>query len=293
MPVWWYKIVNKIAQYVEELKPSLAGRLIYHCLPWRRQLILKNMEQAFGEQLTIQQRQKLAKAFYGHIIRSFKEMLQMRFMSEAQLQAQVDVVGWQHLADVADKGKGMLVLTGHFGNWEFAPIGGILNFKDFQGQFHFIRKTLGAKWIEKILFRRYYKAGLHVIPKKNSLNQVREALDHNHAVVFVMDQHAIISNRDGIAVEFFGKKAGTYRSLASLSRYANVPVVPASAYRTKDNRHVLHFHEPIEWEEKASSKESLYFNTLKYNQVLEQFVCEHPEQWLWLHKRWKLSPKEI
>lgn len=281
--------MSKVAEYVDKLNPSLMGRFIYYCLPWRKQLILQNMQQAFGDQLTNQQRQKLAKAFYGHLASSLKEMIQMRFMSEEKLKSKVDVIGWEHLVDVAESGRGMLVLTGHFGSWEFAPIGGILNFKQFQGHFHFIRKTLGAKWLEKILFRNYYKAGLNVIPKKNSLNQVRDALEANHVVVFVMDQHAIVSNRDGIAVEFFGKKAGTYRSLASFSRYADVPVVPASAYRTEDNRHVLHFHPPIPWEEKGSSQESIYHNTLKYNQILEKFIEEHPEQWLWLHKRWKLK----
>lgn len=281
--------MNKIAKYVDQLKPSLAGRFIYYCLPWRKRLVLQNMKQAFGEKLTEKQRQKLAQAFYGHLARSVKEMLQMRFMKEKQLMSKVDVVGWEHLAEVAENGRGMLILTGHFGSWEFAPIAGILNFKKFQGKFHFIRKTLGAKWLEKILFRNYYKAGLHVIPKKNSLNQVRDALDANHAVVFVMDQHAIVSNRDGIEVEFFGKKAGTYRSLASFSRYADIPVVPASAYRLEDNRHVLHFHPPIPWEEQETSQKSIYHNTLKYNQTLEKFIESHPEQWLWLHKRWKLK----
>lgn len=281
--------MNKIAEYVDKLKPTLVGSLLYFCFPWRKKLILNNMKQAFGEKLNNQQRKKLVKAFYGHLARSIKEMIQMRFMSEEELKSKVDVIGWEHLADVAAKGKGVLVLTGHFGNWEFAPIGGILKFKDFQGHFHFIRKALNTKWIEKMLFRRYYKAGLQVIPKKNSLNQVRDALEANHVVVFVMDQHAIVSNRDGIAVEFFGKKAGTYRSLASFSRFSEVPVVPASAYRTADNRHVLHFHPPISWEEKGSSQESIYFNTLKYNKVLEKFIEDHPEQWLWLHKRWKLD----
>ncbi len=281
--------MNRLAEYVDNLNPTVAGRFLYYCLPWRKQLILQNMKQAFGEQLNDRQRQKLAKAFYGHLACSFKEMIQMRFMTEEQLKSKVDVVGWDHLVDVAAQGKGMLILTGHFGNWEFAPIGGILHFKDFQGHFHFIRKTLGAKWLEKILFRRYHKAGLQIIAKKNSLNQVRDALEANHAIVFVMDQHAIVSNRDGIAVEFFGKKAGTYRSLASFSRYSDVPVIPASAYRTADKRHVLHFHPPIPWEEKGSSRESIHYNTLKYNQILEDFIKEHPEQWLWLHKRWKLN----
>ena len=216
-------------------------------------------------------------------------MIQLRFLSEKQLCDRVDVVGAERLLAVAEQGKGVLVLTGHFGNWEFAPLGGILNFKQFQGQFHFIRRTLGSKTLERILFRRYFQAGLNVIPKKDSLQQVCDVLEQNHAVVFVLDQHASLVNRDGVAAEFFGKKAGTYRSLASFSRHTGVPVVPAAGYRRPDGRHVLEFHEPIAWVDYPTTQESVYRNTLAYNQSLERIILAHPEQWLWLHKRWKLK----
>ena len=85
--------------------------------------------------------------------------------------------------------------------------------------------------MERLIFNRYYQAGLNVIPKKNSLDKVCVALEKNHAVIFVLDQHASLVNRDGIAVEFFGKKAGTYRSLATFARYTEVPVIPAAGYR--------------------------------------------------------------
>lgn len=212
----------------------------------------------------------------------------MRFMSEDTLRSRVEVRGHEKMLDVVAHGKGVLVLTGHFGNWELAPIGGVLNFKEFQGQFHFIRRTLAFKSLERFLFKRYYQAGLNVIPKKNSLDQVRQALDENHAVVFVLDQHASLVNRDGIAVEFFGKKAGTYRSLATFARYTNIPVVPAASYRLPNGKHVLEFYDAIHWVDYEGSQESLYQNTLAYNQALEKIVLAHPEQWNWMHKRWKL-----
>lgn len=258
-------------------------------MPYRRRIILSNIEQVFGNKLTPSQQTHLAKAFYSHLMTSIKEMIQLRFLNEKKLCDRVDVVGHERLLAVASKGRGVLVLTGHFGNWEFAPLGGILNFKQFQGQFHFIRRTLGSKTLERILFRRYYKAGLNVIPKKNSLQQVCDVLEQNHAVVFVLDQHASLANRDGVAAEFFGKKAGTYRSLASFSRHTGVPVVPAAGYRLPNGRHVLEFHEPIVWKDYPSTQESIYQNTLAYNQALERIIMEHPEQWLWLHKRWKLK----
>jgi KDO2-lipid IV(A) lauroyltransferase len=281
--------VTDYAQQIDQLPVSIAGRLMYALLPYRRKVIRKNIDQVFGDKLDRAQKKHLTQAYYSHLLTSVKEAFQLRFMSEATLCSRVEIRGYQNMLDVVANNRGVLVLTGHFGNWEFAPIGGILNFKEFQGQFHFIRKTMGNKTIERILFNRYYNAGLNVIPKKNSLQQVCDALDQNHAVVFVLDQHATLGNRDGVAVEFFGKKAGTYRSLASLARHTGVPVVPAASYRLANGKHVLEFHEPLIWQEFENTQESIYRNTLCYNQALERIILAHPEQWMWLHKRWKLK----
>lgn len=272
---------------------SLAGRFIYHCLPWRRKVIRDNMNQVFGDQLSEADKNRLAKAFYSHLATSVKEGFQLRFLSEEALRKRVKVIGHEHMLSVVAQNRGVLVLTGHFGNWEFAPLGGVLNFSQFKGQFHFIRRTLGNKTLERILFGRYYRMGLNVIPKKNSLYQVCDALDNNHAVIFVMDQHASLVNRDGVAVEFFGKKAGTYRSLASFARNSKAPVVPAAGYRLPDGSHVLEFFEPLPWQEAETSQEAIYKNTLAYNQMLEKIILAHPEQWMWLHKRWKLKDKHL
>lgn len=274
---------------IQALRVSKLGRFVYHCLPYRLKVIQSNINQVYGDTLNRMEKEHLVKAFYSHLLTSIKEMIQLRFLSENKLRERVDVRGYEHLLTIAEQGKGVLVLTGHFGNWEFAPLGGILNFKQFQGQFHFIRRMLGNKYIERILFRRYYQAGLNVIPKKNSLQRVCDVLEQNHAVVFVLDQHASIVNRDGVAVEFFGKKAGTYRSLASISRNTGLPVVPAAGYRLPNGRHVLEFYEPIAWQDYATMHESIVRNTRAYNQALERIILAHPEQWLWLHRRWKLK----
>lgn len=280
--------MSNLINQIDQLKVSLVGRLFYRILPYRRTIVMNNIDQVFGDSLSPSQKTHLAKAFYSHLATSLKEMIQLRFMSEKKLREQVEVRGYERLLNIVAQGKGVLILTGHFGSWEFAPIGGVANFKEFKGQFHFIRRTLGNKFIERILFRRYYMAGLNVIPKKNSLQQVCDALEKNHAVIFVLDQHASVVNRDGVAVEFFGKKAGTYRSLASFSRHTGVPVVPAAGYRLENGKHVLEFHEPIPWQDYGNTQESIYQNTKAYNQALEKIILAHPEQWLWLHKRWKL-----
>lgn len=281
--------MDDLEQQISALPVSIWGRLIYNYLPYKRQVIRANIDRVYGNQLNDAQKKHLTVSYYSHLVKSVKEALQLRFMSEAKLREQVAVRGHENMLAVVAQQKGVLVVTGHFGNWEVAPIGGVLNFKEFQGQFHFIRRTLSVKSIERSLFKQYYQAGLNVIPKKNSLDKVCAALEQNHAVIFVLDQHASLANKDGIPVEFFGEKAGTYRSLATLSRYTGVPVIPAAGYRLPNGKHVLEFFDPIPWQDHGSTAESLYQNTLAYNQALERIILAHPEQWNWMHKRWKLK----
>lgn len=273
--------------HIRQLKPSTAGKFLYYCLPFRKKVILDNMRIVYGNMLNDDERKKLAQAFYGHLATSLKENFLMRFWGEEKIKNKATVIGEQHIAKVLEQEKGVLILTGHFGNWEFAPIAGILNFKLLQGRFYFIRKLIGTKWIEKILFNRYYKAGLKVIPKKNSLPKACDALEQNSAVVFVMDQHACLHFKDGIKVDFFGKPAGTYRSLATIARNMEVPVIPAQSYRKTDGKHVLEFYPPLEWIDAEKRQEALIQNTKRYNEKLEEMVLRYPEQWLWMHKRWK------
>ena len=270
------------------------GKFMYRWIPYRKKVVTENIAQAFDKQLSVDAQIHLAKAFYSHFVKIIFENLKLRFLSDKQLKKQVSVEGLEHLLDVAKAGNGVLILTGHLGNWEFAPLGAISQFKEYHGQLYFIRRTIDfLKPLEKILFKRYYKAGLRIIPKTYALNKIMAVLEQNNAVVFVLDQHASPVNKDGIIVDFFGKPAGTYRSLAMIANYTGVPVVPAANYRTKDNRHVLKFYPPLPWINDSSSQKEILANTRQYNQVLENIISEHPEQWWWLHKRWKLRPSQI
>jgi len=104
-------------------------------------------------------------------------------------------------------------------------------------------------------------------------------------IVFPFDQHA--SPPDGIEVDFFGHPAWTFRSLAILALATGAPVVPATAWREPDGRHVLRFEEALAPIDAADTKEAVRLNTRAYNEVLERLILARPEQWYWVHRRWK------
>lgn len=277
---------QNLKNYIENIKPTLGGKLLFKFLPFRKKLVLQNMQLVFGEILDQAAIQKLALGFYSHLFSSLKESISLRFMTQTQIKQRAIVIGEKHLANKENTAlRGTLVLTGHFGNWEFAPLAGILNFKAFKKQFFFVRKTQSIKLLEKIFFKRYFDAGLGIIPKKHSLTQVYQKLENNQVVVMVMDQHA--KGKEGILVDFFGQKTGTYRTVAMIARDTGSPVIPARSYRKADGHHVLEFFPPLPWLTHEDPAEEIYLNTRQYNKALEKIIIEYPDQWLWMYKRWK------
>ena len=272
---------------ISELKPSLLGSAMYSLIPVRRHIVMENLQQVFGDRLSELDLRRLARCFYSHTAKTIAENLAMLVSSERRIAGKVDVVGVEHVLKAAERGKGVLILTGHFGNWELSAVAAMLQFKKYQNRFHVIRKSL-APGLEDMVFGRFRKAGLRIISPANALTGVFDALGKNDVVIFIMDQHQVLGSK-AIAVEFFGREAGTNRSLALVARKSGAPVVPASSYRKPDGRHVMQFYPPLDWISADSSREEIYRNTLGYNQVLEKFVLDHPDQWLWIHRRWKID----
>jgi len=272
---------------VRGLKPSLLGRAIYRLVPIRRRVVEANVRQVFGPLLDDAGRRRLAQSFYAHMGRFLVETVTYTLKAPRRISAQARVENLEIPLRAAEAGRGLIILTGHFGNWEIACAAGILQFPQYRGKFHFLRRPISTRWVEELVLRRFRRAGLGIIPKKNSLGRILDLLARNEALVFIMDQHASVP-KDGIPVEFFGRPAGTFKSLALIAKASGAPVIPAHGWREEDGRHVLRFEEELRWVPHEDPQEEIRLNTRAYNQAIERMVLCHPEQWFWMHKRWKL-----
>jgi KDO2-lipid IV(A) lauroyltransferase len=268
-----------------QVEVPLSGKLIYHLLPIRQRVVLSNLRRVFGGVVPDAEIRRLAQAHYAHLARLGLEFLRFPWLSDAQRAAMVRVENIEAILRAHAQGKGVLVLTGHFGNWEIATVAGISNFPQYRGRLHFVRRPLQPRWFDTLVTRRFRRAGFGVLPKRGALEAILQRLEAGDSVVFVFDQHA--GGTDGIPVEFFGHPAGTFRSLAILALATGAPVVPAASWREPDGRHVLRFEEALPLVECEDTNEAIRKNTRAYNAALERLVLRHPEQWFWVHRRWK------
>ena len=133
------------------------------------------------------------------------------------------------------------------------------------------------------------RSGFGVLSKQNSLDDMLSILGRNEFVICPFDQHS--GGRKAIVVDFFGHPAGSIKSLAIIAQSTGAPVVPASSWREPDGTHVLRFDEAISLQESEDAGDDIRKNTRAFNAALERIILRHPEQWIWMHRRWKVKAK--
>ncbi|MFW2569462.1 lysophospholipid acyltransferase family protein [Legionella sp. 29fVS95] len=275
----------EIKKEFDKPQVSWTGRFLYYFLPYKKKVVVKNIELVFQRTLNHKEKKRMAMAYYSHFVRSFKEIILFPFMQK-RLQEQFEMHGVEHLITAIEKQKGVLLLCTHLGNCEIGPLISFPKLKIFNSEIHCIRKALKIKWLEKILFQRYQKGGVKIIPNKGAMHRVRKALEANGIIFFVMDQQGRKNVRTKVMVDFFGHKTGSYRSLATLVRRTGAAVIPVAFYRLGKIKHIAEFYPEVEWQEYSDKNEAINHNTQIYNEVLEKIIMRRPEQWIWPYKRW-------
>jgi len=268
----------------------LSGRLLHALLPIRRRIVHENLRHVFGERAPAAAIVRLAQAHYAHLWRLAVELVRFRFMSARRKRALVRVENVDTLVQAFRAGKGVLVLTGHFGNWEVATVAGIQSYPEVRGRFHFVRRPIKPRWLDALVTRRFDAAGFGVVAKRGSLERIVRLLERGDVIVFPFDQYA--GGADGLDVEFFGEAAGTFKSLAVIALATGAPVLPAASWRERDGMHVLRFEAPVAPVDLANVNDAILRTTRAYNAALERLVVRHPEQWWWVHRRWRRARRK-
>lgn len=200
-----------------------------------------------------------------------------------------DYVETRNLGDaircLADK-RGCILLTGHYGNIEI--LGTSLATIGFD--ISAVMRPLDNEYINRLLTRRRAASGLKLLDKGGATRHAPEILESGAALAFIADQNA---GSKGIFVDFFGRKASTYKSIALLAMRFEVPVIVGCARRIgRGFKYEMHVNRVIQPEEWADKDDPLRWITQEYTTSLEELIRESPGQYLWIHRRWKTRPKD-
>lgn len=244
------------------------GRLIYP-LMWRRNNIAyHNLTIAFPQK-TPAQKKEIIKKMWIHFAQFFAEMPHTKkWVSNGK------VYGSEYLQSMKDDNVGGFVCSAHFGNWEFASTYVAQHFF----QLHPVYRPANNPWLEKLMFSK--RAGVHIPKGVGGARIMLDLLRQGEHIAILCDQRL----REGIAVPFFGKMAMTPSAMVSVALKMRLPIVMGRATRLPNGQLEMRI-EPLPLSDAQDNEVAVYETVLRMNQILERWITETPEQWMWIHRR--------
>jgi KDO2-lipid IV(A) lauroyltransferase len=261
------------------LGPFLGAVLYLFAVPQRR-IVQRNLQFAFPE-FSRRKVRRTARGVFRNYGTTLVEVLQMGFFSREQILRRVKLRGAEQLSGLVSLNQGMIAVTAHLGNWEI----GMQAMPCLYGRPLFaVAKKFKSGVIENWLYRVRTRFGSQVLYKKGALAEMTRIIRGGGVLTILVD---MARRRDGIDIEFFGKKATATPAAAMLALRCRCPVIPVFCLREVDGTIGIRIGAPIDILRTKDLRRDLVVNTQRITDVVESTVRQHPEQWHWLMKRWK------
>lgn len=263
----------------------LIGRGLFRGLSKHRHRALEHVKQAYPD-WDKRRRTRLATAAFEHLVMLAAEVCYTpRLLHGGNWSQYIRLGSVDRAVQILNSGKSAIVLTGHVGNWEvLGAMMGLLGFP-----LHAVARPIDNPLVNDWLLGIREKRGMKVITKWNASDRMVEVLEAGEVLGFIADQNA---GERGLYVPFFGKLASTYKSIALLAITTQTPVICGAAYRVggrfQYELDVPDVIEPSDWE---NQDDPVYYVTARYMRAIEMMVRRCPQQYLWMHRRWRSRPR--
>ncbi len=290
-----YIIVLCLVKLVSVLTYKLAsdiggflGRIAYLVDRRHRRIALQNLNKAFPD-MDEEKIALIAKRSFENVGRSATEVIYIagrrpRTLYQA-IHDWVTVEGQGNLDEAVKKGKGILFLSAHFGNWELLGIA----MSASGSPLNVIARPLDNPKIDRLLTSFRSMTGSRVIPKKGALRGILRRLKNGERIGILIDQNT--SRDEGVFVDFFGCPAATNRGPALIAMKSGASVTPFFITREGKYRHKIIYCPEITLHKSGDTEKDVHLNTERFTKVMESYIREYPEQWFWMHQRWKTRPE--
>ncbi len=262
---------------------KICGFFYFYLDRKRKRIALTNLSLAFPNK-PFNFRRKIALKSFIHFGMILFDLIKISTMKNEKINSIFDMEGEENIIKAKSQGKGVLLFTAHFGNWEIAP-----KIISRLGKLNVIARPLDNPLLEKELLKFRNKLGSKVIYKKEASRKVLSALKNKEMVAILIDQNVLRS--EGIFVDFFGKKASTTPSLAAFHLRTGAPLVPVFCLPINRNKYKIHIRVPFQIPRSKSHDGDILQITQKCTKIIEREIRENPSFWLWFHERWKTRPE--
>ncbi len=254
-------------------------------LPHLRRHAQANLQLAFPS-LDNQARDQIERGTFRNLGRALGEVTQFPKLHRANIEAIVEYEGLENYQQAVAQGRGVILLTGHIGAWELS----VFAHSIYGYPMSFLARRVDNPLVERLAETNRARFGNRSIDKKGSLREVLKTLKTGGVVGILADLNS--AREEGVFVDFFGHPACTTAGVATLALRTGAVVLPGYILWDEAKQiHRLHFEPPVATINTGNPKDDVVTNTARYTKVLEAVIRRHPDQWLWIHRRWKTRPE--
>jgi KDO2-lipid IV(A) lauroyltransferase len=245
----------------------------------RKKVTLENLKNAYPE-LSIDKQKEIAINAYRNLGIVFAEMLYLRFANKKNIAKHIAISNPALFHDLFREQKGLIVVAGHFSNWEWLALGGALVLKS---NFAVVRKNIQTSFTERFLEKMRIRSG-NMLINSGDIRKMYRVLRNGGCIALLADQ---ASPGESTRVTFFVRKVPTFEGPARLALRTRAPMLFAECIRQDNGSYLITFH-PISYSDLTdASIQNIHTLTYRHTHLLEQIIRKHPDQWLWQHRRWK------
>ena len=260
-------------------------RVLLAMLPKLRQTAEFNLRLAFPE-WNDEQRREAIRNMSRYLGWQAVEFARFPQYNRGNIEQTIEIEGHENFLEAQRRGKGVLILTGHIGAWEVSSFAHAV----YGYPMHFMARPLDNARLDGFINRYRCLSGNQPIYKNESARAVLKALNNAGIVGILADQNTL--PEEGAFVEFFGTTACTTTGIARLALHTGAAVVPGYAYwDVASRKYKLRFEPAVELAESGDAERDIQENTQRFAKITESIIREFPEQWVWVHARWKTRPK--
>ena len=260
---------------------KMIGLFAYFIPNYRKTVAYENIRASFGNDLNAADARKLLRKVYMHFSQMLFEIPHILRLNAGNLNRYMIIQGEENLRQALRKGKGVLFLTAHLGNWEFMSAVGSLYF----GNTVLVPRRSDSASVDRVVNELRTRFGAEIIRPQRAMRPLIMALKRNKMLGIFLDQN--VDWYEGVFIPFFGRWACTNKGLALIARKTGTPVIPVFTARERNGRHRLIFEKEIELRKTKDKIRDVEDNTALFNATIERYVRKYPDQWLWFHRRWK------
>jgi KDO2-lipid IV(A) lauroyltransferase len=257
------------------------GDLFYLMLTSRRRIALNNLAIAFGTDKTATERYQIARATFRHLGQHLVDFSHLPQLTPQRFTALCHIEGLEHVETLLQRGRGLLIISAHFGSWELAPAVALC----LNTPLHVIVRPLDSPALQRLAEIYRQCCGYHAIARHAALAEGLKVLRRGEIVAVLMDQSSL--RHESVQVEFFGTNAYTSRGPALLALRTGCPVISCFLICTGQGRHRLVLSREIPVRRTGDLQQDIVENTRAFTHVIESYVRRYPDHWFWLHRRWK------